>query len=475
MTEDDLRISDSLGTARPLYATQPDPDAPHELDRIGKVARLLGTPLLPWQRYVARVATERTPDGAYRYPVVLLSVPRQSGKTTLFRTLLAARCLSRPHVKAFATAQTGKDATERLFELSDAIETSRIGKTIKVRRAAGTSRITFHNGSKIQAFSPTPESLHGYTPNIVFLDEIFSFTQLQGDLLMGAITPAMQTVKDRQLLMCSTKGTQDSTFLNGWIEKGRQATQDPDSQIAYFEWSLADDLDPFDPGSWDFHPGLAGGLITKADIQQASETISKGEFTSAYMNRPTQTADTLFSVTRWNALKGTLSTPTRSEVAVAYEVAHDRSRAAVVAAWRHEGQTHVKVIRTGTGTDWLPSTLERIREARPRVIGADRYAQNLVIADQLNSEAEFPLHLLKPEGIKTGSAAFKAHIEDGTITHDGHARLTAAVSTAQSRPMGEGWALSHKSEPKVMAALVASRLLDEAKPESRPQIYFDTD
>ncbi|MCV7538403.1 terminase large subunit, partial [Micrococcus luteus] len=291
---DDADLLEALGSAQPLYYTRPDDSARHDLEKIEKVAALLGQKLLPWQRFVARVATELTPDGAYRYPVVLLCVPRQSGKTTLFRTRLAARCLSRPHVKAFATAQTGKDATERLFELSDAIETSRIGKTIKVRRAAGTSRITFHNGSKIQAFSPTPESLHGYTPNIVFLDEIFSFTQMQGDLLMGAITPAMQTVKDRQLLMCSTKGTQDSTFLNDWIEKGRQATQDPDSQIAYFEWSLADDLDPFDPANWDFHPGLAGGLITKADIQQASETISKGEFTRAYMNRPTQTADTLF-------------------------------------------------------------------------------------------------------------------------------------------------------------------------------------
>lgn len=389
--------------------------------------------------------------------------------------MLVARALAKENRRLFMTAQSGKDATEKLWELSDTVTNSKIGSSVTIRRAAGSSRINFHNRSRLQAFAPTPESLHGYTPSVVFLDEIFSFTQMQGDLLLGAVTPAQQTVRDRQLLMCSTKGTQDSTFLNDWIEKGRQATQDPDSQIAYFEWSLADDLDPFDPVTWDFHPGLAGGLITKADIQQASETISKGEFTRAYMNRPTQTADTLFSVTRWNELQGTLSTPARSEVAVAYEVAHDRSRAAVVAAWRHEGQTHVKVLRTGTGTDWLPSTLERIREARPRVIGADRYAQNLVIADQLNSAAEFPLHLLKPEGIKTGSAAFKAHIEDGTITHDGHARLTAAVSTAQSRPMGEGWALSHKSEPEVMAAMVAARLLDEVKPESKPLIYFDTE
>lgn len=309
----------------------------------------------------------------------------------------------------------------------------------------------------------------------MFLDEIFSYSQMQGDLLLGAITPAQQTVKDRQLLMCSTKGTQESTFLNAWIEKGRQSVTDPDSGIAYFEWSLEDGLDPFDSANWDFHPGLAGGLITKADIEQASSTISKGEFTRAYMNRPTVAADTLFNVSRWNELRGTLSTPTRSEVAIAYEVAHDRSRAAVVGAWRDGQTTCIKVLRTGAGTDWLPDALLRLQDARPRVIGADRYPQNLVIADQLNAQHEFPLHLLKPEGVKTGSVSLKAHIEDGTIRHDGHARLTAAVSMAQSRPMGEGWALSHKSEPEVVAAMVAARLLDEAKPESKPIIYFDTE
>lgn len=68
-----------LGTAQPVYATAPNPDAPNELAKVEKVSRLLGTPLLPWQRYVARVATEKNSDGSYRYPVVMLTVPRQSG------------------------------------------------------------------------------------------------------------------------------------------------------------------------------------------------------------------------------------------------------------------------------------------------------------------------------------------------------------------------------------------------------------
>lgn len=76
MTDD---LFAALGEAQPIYATRPNPDAPHDLSKIEQVSRLLGTPLLPWQRYVARVATEKNENGSYRYPVVILTVPRQSG------------------------------------------------------------------------------------------------------------------------------------------------------------------------------------------------------------------------------------------------------------------------------------------------------------------------------------------------------------------------------------------------------------
>lgn len=69
----------ALGEAQPLYATRPNPDASHSLAKIETVSRLLGKPLLPWQRLVARTITEKNSDGSYRYPVVMLTVPRQSG------------------------------------------------------------------------------------------------------------------------------------------------------------------------------------------------------------------------------------------------------------------------------------------------------------------------------------------------------------------------------------------------------------
>ncbi|WP_144659044.1 terminase large subunit domain-containing protein [Paenarthrobacter nicotinovorans] len=466
----------SLGLAQPLYATAPTPGARNELAKVEKVAAALKTPLLPWQRYFIRVATELNPDGTYRYRSVVLTVPRQSGKTTVIRALYATRALTNRNRKSFIFAQTGKDAKERLFELSEQLTQSPVGKQIRTRRAAENPTIIFPTGSKIQSFPPTAESTHGYNFSDAFLDEIFAFDDSTGTKLMGAIVPAMQTHKDRQICLVSTKGTPDSTFLNGWIKKGREAVQNPDAPIAYFEWALADGLDAFDPDNWDFHPGLQGGLITKEDIESAATNqtdMSKGEFTRGFMNRQTETLEAVLDLPRWNALQGVLTTPKRSEVAIAYEVSFDRSKSAIVAAWKDGKTTQTRVLMNGAGTDWLQPALESLADARPMVIGADKYPQNLVIADSLNQDnPDLKLKMLTPEGAKTGAVSFKARIEDGTIRHDGHNALRTAISTAQTRPMGEGWCFSHKSEPELLAAVVACRLLDETKAEVAPMMYF---
>ena len=462
----------TLGVAQPLHATAPTPGARNELAKVEKVAKALKTPLLPWQRYFIRVATELNPDGSYRYRNIVLTVPRQSGKTTVVRALYATRALTNRNRKSFLFAQTGKDSRERLFELAEQLTYSPIGKQIKVRRAAENPHILFPTGSKIQSFPPTAESTHGYNFSDAFLDEIFAFDDATGSNLLGAIVPAMQTHKDRQIIFVSTKGTPNSTFLNGWIAKGREAVADADSGIAYFEWALEEGLDAFDSSNWDFHPGLHGGLITKSDIQSATG-MGKGEVTRAFMNRQTETLVSVLDLPMWNSLQGVLTTPKRSEVAIAWEVSNDRSRAAIVAAWKDGKTVCTKVLMTGAGTSWLQPALEELGESRPLVIGADKYPQNLVISDALlQNNSEFNLKLLTPEGAKTAAVAFKARIEDGTIRHDGHIALKTAISTAQTRPMGEGWCFSHKSEPELLAAVVACRLLDEKKVESQPLMVF---
>ena len=85
----DLGCPSSDVFRRPLYATAANPAARHRLVELDGLARALGIDLLPWQRYVLRVASELTADGLPAYRQVVLSVARQCGKS-IVGALLAA-------------------------------------------------------------------------------------------------------------------------------------------------------------------------------------------------------------------------------------------------------------------------------------------------------------------------------------------------------------------------------------------------
>lgn len=99
---------------------------PRDLSRVtlghevGEVARRLRKPLMPWQQHAVDVALEVDPDtGELFYEEVVISVPRQSGKTTLLLALMIWRCLhmcrrlGTPQTVTYL-AQSGKMARRKL-------------------------------------------------------------------------------------------------------------------------------------------------------------------------------------------------------------------------------------------------------------------------------------------------------------------------------------------------------------------------
>lgn len=107
----------------PKYGTARNLNNPSFGARVAAVASYLGTPLMPWQRRVADVVMELNPrdPGAWRYQQVVISVPRQAGKTALLRAIMADRFMNYARHEVLMTAQTGKDARKRWKQLTEAL------------------------------------------------------------------------------------------------------------------------------------------------------------------------------------------------------------------------------------------------------------------------------------------------------------------------------------------------------------------
>ncbi len=446
------------------YATAPTPGAAHELAAVETMARALGTPLMPWQKEVTRVATERTPDGkAWRYPTVVLTVPRQSGKTTLMRAIMAQRTLRYPGTQAFYTAQSGKDARERWADLIAAAEAN-FKHLVKVRRGAGAECMEWKNGGgQVRCFAPTRTALHGYTPETVMLDEVFAYDEDLGEALLAAIVPSQSTLANRQLWIVSTAGDLNSSWLRKWVDRGREATTDPASSIAYFEWSAAPELDLADPASYArFHPAI-GYTQQPQTLADARETMSLPEFERGFGNRWQSTRTQLIPTDVIEASTNPDQTPPDGPngVILAYDVALDRSWATIWAAWHDTTGAHVRPYLSRPGIWWLPGAIADARRDGFNTIAADDGGSTRTITTRLRLDG-IEVTTLKVGEFATATGDFIDALKGGRVDHPGTPALVEGLQGATLRKLGELDAFSRRESTgpiwEVIAATVAHRV-----------------
>lgn len=436
-------------------------------------------PLLPHQQYISDVATEMNPEGhpfLFRRRLVVVSLPRQTGKTTLQRPLFVERCISRPRTSAYMTAQLGKDSADRWGDLVEDLETSPLFSSwTKIARGKGHERCTFPNRSFIAPFAPGKKALHGTTPPIVSVDEGWAFTPEGGSALMKAIRPAQQTVWDRQLWVFSAAGDAESQWWLDLQEQGRASIADPLSDMAYFEWSIAEDADPYDEDAWQFHPGL-DGLITIDTLREEAkpERNSHGDWLRGYMNRTTFVRDaTVLDLDQWDTLVGPQAPPEPRRLAYGYDVAIDRTAASVWTAWRGpDGKLDLHVHRSDDGADWLPEYIGAIHREHPAsTIAADNGGPSRIVTDAL-ARAGVPVKVLLGQEASTAWTSFKAEANGGRIRHDGSPGLRRGLEVAVERAIGDATMISRRYSlgpvDAPIAATVAGWYADRAQ---GPQLF----
>jgi phage terminase large subunit-like protein len=356
----------------PLYSTVRNPSLPTYGPAVTQVAAALGRRQMPWQQHVSAVANEVVThdDGtwAFRYPTVVMSTPRQAGKTTLLEDVLGHRCMTMPDYRCWYTAQTQLAAVDVFNEWVTGLE-SRMPGRWRFRHSAGQNRAMWPaTKSFIRVFAPTPESLHSKQSDFVGLDEVWKWSLQEGGDLTQAVVPTQATRPRRQLWIVSTAGNENSQWLRSWVEKGRASLDDPASRIAYFEWSTPEDYELTDPVAWaqEFHP--AYGFTQDAEgIRDAFAQMGEAEFRRAYMNRwPEHSSSWRAS---WGTAPGTPLPPDAPVVLAVDAPPHHRSAAIVAAGKIDDDLTGVEVVDYRPGVGWLADRLVQLhRKYRAPVV-----------------------------------------------------------------------------------------------------------
>lgn len=456
----------------------------------------LGRPLLPWQQHVADVALEIDPGtGRLAYRQVVVTVPRQSGKTTgLLLSVMVLRCLKfGRRQRVVYTAQDRNSAREKfseefvplLREAPGLVE----GRDFKVREANGSEAIEFlATGSTIKISATLTNSGHGRTLDMPGIDEAFEHRTT--DVEQGFRVP-MITRPEPQLWILSTAGDERSEYLERKRSTGRASVEAPGSVpgVAFFEWSAdtaelgGQAADLWDRNLWwQVMPAL-GHTITEAAIATEIADMAAADARRAYLNvtqvRLLEEPGPI-DVYVWSTL---VDRGAQHEGRMVYglDVTPDRSRAAVgVAGARVGGGYLVEVIESRPGTRWVP---EFVAEVYQRNGGEGVAVDPGSAAGALIPDLEalgVPVLTMSGRQHAQACGALVDRVPTGEVFHLGQPELDDAVADAKARPLGDAWLWDRRRSDSQIHPLVAVTLafgallaLPEVEQESSVSVYAE--
>lgn len=451
-------------SCEPRWATQRVLERPTLGHAMANVAAELGTPFMPWQRRVADVALERDPDtGRLVYREVRLTVPRQSGKTTILLALMLTRALGAPDQDIRYTAQTGLDARKKWGDdWLPVLDASRFARFYRKRLATGHEALKFRNGSMQGLVASNKQSGHGGTIDLAMLDEAFAHKDAR---LEQSLKPAQITRPQPQTWIVSTAGTpNDSPYLWGKVQGGRaMVEQGVTKGTCYFEWSAPDGDDPADPATWRRCMPALGHTITEdaiaGDFQSMADEGKLSEFERAYLNRwVTSLGDPIVSIEAWRLLaKAEATRP--PWVVLSLDLGPQDSSASIVVTGEMEYGLQSTVLTNGPGTGWLLGSLAEYVEKydRPFVVVDAKHCQHML--PEIERVAGFDrVRALSASDMAAACSFWLRLAKAGKLWHRGEPELTAALAGAGQRSLLDGWAWSRAKSGTDITPLVAQTL-----------------
>lgn len=414
----------------------------------------LGWDFMPWQRLVADVAGELDPDGAPHYQIVIVTIHRQGGKTTLILAVETHRCLvwAVPQRVIYAAQSRGAAVEKFVEDQIPMLEASMLGDLGRPRMQNGHEAWRWANRSRIGFQSNTKKAGHGPTNDLVVADEIFSQVDWR---LEQSLMPTLATKQDWQWWNFSTAGDESSVFLLDKVRRGRHLVESgKDIRIAYFEWSIPVDEDIDDPAVWLKYLPAVGLTIRVEEMQTFRANMPDAEFRRAFGNQWVDSSEERPSVVLaagWNAMANPAAKrDPAGEGRLAIDSAPDGSTTSIGIAVRNAetGKVHIEALETRPGMAWVPRRVKEIlarpgREQFERTVTLSlKTCGSLVPELEKSGPGDLPaLHVDALPGPQWDAACarFMTGVHAAEFEHLGDPELDGAAASADQSFSGDGW------------------------------------
>lgn len=419
--------------------------------------RRLGISFDPWQDGAGQIIFGKRADGTYAASIggVVLSIPRQVGKTFFLGAITFALCMLNPGLLVIWTAHQLATAGETHRAMAAMARQSKVAPFIKqVRMGSGDESVEFRNGSRILFGARERGFGLGFTKvGVLILDEGQRLTEKTLDDLVPTMNQA-----DNPLMFII--GTPPRPTDNGeeFKRRRREALSGESDDMVYIEcsadpsvrvsqwpmgkidWAAVETANPSYPAR-----------TPRAAVQRMRKQLTPESFQREGLGVWDDDAEgsRRWSDAFWNSEKAIRSEPVDGIRSFAVAFSLDGSRVATAGAVKHPDGIHGELIAAYSGptdagvsqlADWLA---ERWRStATIAIVGAAGAALKQALAERgvgkqvvrmLSTTEYFQANTMTEDALRDGSVTHPLGVEGDVLD------ASVAVCDAKKRGASGQW------------------------------------
>lgn len=428
----------------------------------------------PWQDDTGRAMLAKRQDGDYAASIggVVVSIPRQVGKTYLVGAVVFALCLLFPGLTVIWTAHRMRTASETFDSMQAFAARAKVKAHVKrILTGAGSEAIEFRNGSRILFGARERGFGRGFADVGVL---VFDEAQILGENAIDDMVPATNTAANPLLIFTGTppKPTDPSEFFT---RRRAEALAGELEDTVYIEFSADEDAKPDDRKQWAKANPSYPKRTNVAAMMRMRKLLSPESFLREALGIwDDNTGAWVIPAPAWVATEDDASS-IAGQRTFALEVSEDRAWAALAGAGQsalYPDRIHGAVVEYEAGTDWCVAKAKEL---------TDKFGGEVAVVK--GSPAASLLPALKKAKVPTREVSTAEHAAScGQLfdactsdplgfVHRAQPALTVALKGAVKKDNGDGlWVWSRKRStvdisPLVAVTVAAGLVVKESEPE----------
>ncbi len=400
----------------------------------------------PWQDGAGAAILGKRKDHLYAAEAVVMSIPRQVGKTYLIGAIIFALCLAEPDTLVLWTAHRVPTANETFGSMKALVEQPRLRPhIISATAPAGNGVVKFRNGSRILFGAREKGFGRGFQRvGVIVFDE----GQILGQAALDDMIPATNTHPNPLIFFVGTP-PKPSDPSDVFLNMRHEALTGESSDYLYVEFSADEDADPADREQWaKANPSYPARTPARAMLRM-KRLLGPESFLREGLGIWDRVGGLgIFTAGAWSrCFIGNELEPVGEPLALGVAAGVDQTSLSLGAAGGNDGRIHLgSVLKKSADleSDVFVAEVKRLQGEYNVPVGIDKKGPASFLIPALE-DAGVRLTLLSLDDFVQASADLRAAVEQGAVTHGNYDDLNAAVDAAGWRKVGDRRAFARKN------------------------------